>query len=254
MRKLFLKCIVYTIICQYDMPNYLNTINNELHSLSDSHKAKILQRFFKTGPGEYGYGDKFLGIVVPNQRKMAKKYFSLISFDEVVSLLRSHYHEARLTALFILVFKYEESELREKKKIFQIYLKNLHYIDNWDLVDLSAPKIIGDYLFDKDKKILIKLAKSKHLWSRRVAILASYYFIKKRDCAWTLKLSKILLHDKHDLIHKAVGWMLREVGKNCGEQIEKKFLDCHKFEMPRTMLRYAIEKFPEKERKKYLAK
>lgn len=235
------------------MPNYLLQIKKDLHKKSDNEKAKILQRFFKTGPGEYGYGDKFLGVVVPEQRKIAKKFFTLLSLNEVVKILCSPFHEERLTALIILVLKYEHSFLSDKKKIFQIYLKNLRYINNWDLIDLTAPKIVGDYLFDKDKTKLIRLAKSKHLWSRRVAILATYYFIKNGNCVWALKISKILLNDKHDLIHKAVGWMLREVGKNCGEEIEKKFLDYHKDKMPRTMLRYAIEKFSEIERKKYLS-
>jgi len=235
------------------MPNCLLQIKKDLRKKSNNKKAEILQRFFKTRPGEYGYGDKFLGVVVPEQRKIAKKYYSIISLKEIEQLLHGFFHEERLTALLILVLKYEQSKFLEKKKIFQMYLKNLRHINNWDLVDLSAPKIVGDYLFDKDKKILIKLAKSNHLWSRRVAMLATYYFIKHGDCAWTLKISKILLHDKHDLIQKAVGWMLREVGKNCGEQIEKKFLNQYGAQIPRTMLRYAIEKFSIKERKKYLS-
>jgi 3-methyladenine DNA glycosylase AlkD len=235
------------------MPNSLKNLQKELRGLSNSPKAKILQRFFKTAPGEYGYGDKFLGVIVPEQRKIAKKYYSITSLKEIEQLLHSPFHEERLTALLILVLKYEQSKSAEKKKIFRIYLKNLRHINNWDLVDLSAPNIVGDYLFDKDKKILIKLVKSNHLWSKRVAILATYYFIKQGDCAWTLKISKILLDDKHDLIHKAVGWMLREVGKNCGQQIEKEFLDQYGAQMPRTMLRYAIEKFSPSERKKYLS-
>jgi len=227
----------------------LSQIKKELNSLSDKEKAKILSGFFKTGKGEYGEGDKFLGITIPEQRKIEKKYD--LTLKEIQELLNSNIHEYRLTALFMLIKKYKNSE--NKKQIYKFYLKNTKNINNWDLVDLSAPNILGDYLIDKDRKILHKLAESKNLWERRIAILATYTFIRKNDFDDTLKIAEMLLNDKHDLIHKAVGWMLREVGKRNIEK-EEQFLKKHHKKMPRTMLRYAIEKLDKKKRKYYLNK
>jgi len=224
-----------------------------LQKLKNSGKAKLLGRFFKCGPGEYGAGDKFLGITVPEQRKIVKKYYQIIEIKELEKLLQSEFHEARLTALLALVEKFGEADEKNKQQIYKTYLKNTKYINNWDLVDLSAPRIVGGYLLNKDRKILYRLAKSKNLWEKRIAVLATFMFIREGDFADAIKIAKILLNDKHDLIHKAVGWMLREIGKR-NLKAEEKFLQKHCQKMPRTMLRYAIEKFPERKRKKYLEK
>lgn len=223
-------------------------ICNELKGLRNNEKAKTLERFFKTGKGEYGEGDRFLGIVVPTLRKVAKEY-SELSLSDLQKLLSSKIHEYRLTALFILVAKYKKTE--SKKKIVDFYLKNTENINNWDLVDLSAPNILGDYLIDRDKDILLMLAKSSNLWERRIAVLSTFSFIKRNNFRDSLKIAEILINDKHDLIHKAVGWMLREVGKRDLET-EEDFLNEHYKKMPRTCLRYAIEKFDETKRRSYL--
>ena len=249
-----LQCISGEPFCQSVMSELLKQLKSDLRGRAGAGKAESLRRFFKTGAGEYGYGDKFLGVVVPDQREIAKKYFSSLSLKETEELLRGVFHEERLTALLIMVLKFAGGSAGEKERIFKIYLKNLRHVNNWDLVDLSAPKIVGAYLSDKDKNILSRLSRDKHLWSRRVAIISTFYFISRGECAWTMKIAKILLRDKHDLIHKAVGWMLREAGKRRGREIERKFLDKHAARMPRTMLRYAIEKFSPAERKKYLSK
>jgi len=213
-----------------------------------------LSRFFKTGPGEYGEGDVFIGVKVPDKRRVARKYRSL-PLDEVIKLLQSKIHDHRQTALFILVGQFQKAGPDLQKEIYQLYLDNTPHINNWDLVDCSAPKIIGAYLLDKaaERKILYRLAKSKSLWERRITILSTYTFIKGEQFADTLKIAELLLHDEHDLIHKAVGWMLREVGKR-DQTEEEKFLKKHYREMPHTMLRYAIEKFPEEKRQHYLKK
>ncbi len=224
----------------------------ELDKNSDKKQADILQRFFKTGPGEYGEGDIFIGIKVPVLRSIAKKNQD-ISYKEVKQLLKSKIHEKRLISLMILIFKYQKAGEEEKSKIFKIYLDHTNNINNWDLVDLTAPQIVGDYLMDKDRSLLIKFANSKNLWERRIAILSTFQFIKNNKFDFSLKISKLLLNDEHDLIHKAVGWMLREIGKR-NLNVEEKFLKTHCKIMPRTMLRYAIEKFPEKKRKGYLKK
>ena len=234
------------------MNNSLENLRKEIGKLKNPAKAKILARFFKTGKGEYGEGDKFLGIVVPLQRSLVKKYWKEMEIAEVLKLLPSSYHEERLSALLLLVKKFEVGGERERKIIFEQYLNNTKYINNWDLVDLTASNIVGAYLQDKDRKILYQLARSKNLWEKRIAILATFQFIKNKDAKDALKISEILLQDKNDLLHKAVGWMLREVGKRCGEEEEEKFLQKYCKTMPRTMLRYAIEKFPEKKRQKYL--
>lgn len=230
----------------------LDNIKKDLLLLRDADHAKRLSGFFKTGKGDYGEGDLFLGIRVPEQRKVAKKYINL-GLNDIQELLRSEFHEHRFTALVILVSKYRKAEELKKEEIFRFLLKNTTNINNWDLVDWSAPRIIGDYLTDKDKSILYELAKSKNLWERRISILATFKFIANNDFIDTLRISEILLNDKHDLIHKAVGWALREIGKR-DQKIEEKFLNKHVNKMPRTMLRYAIERFEEKKRKSYLTK
>jgi 3-methyladenine DNA glycosylase AlkD len=223
-----------------------------LSELSDPEKAKKLSGFFKTGQGQYGEGDVFWGIPVPAQRKIAKRYIDL-SLSDLQKLLSSKVHEYRLTALLILVSKYQKANDPGKDEIFSFYLKNTENINNWDLVDLSAPKIVGDYLVNKDKSILFKLAKSSNLWERRIAILSTFKFIANSDFEDALSISELLLHDDHDLIHKAVGWALREIGKR-DQETEERFLRKYFMKMPRTMLRYAIEKFGEEKRKFYLAK
>ena len=230
----------------------VENIQKDLKKLANPEKAKILQGFFKTGKGQYGEDDIFLGIVVPEQRKVAKKYANL-NLGEIKKLLSSKIHEHRLVSLFILANQYQKADKQTKKKIFNFYLKNAKNINNWDLVDLSAPNIVGDYLLNKDKSILYKLAKSKNIWEKRIAIMATFSFIRNNGFDATLKISEILLEDEHDLIHKAVGWMLRELGKR-NQAIEEKFLKKYYKKMPRTMLRYAIERFSENKRKSYLGK
>jgi len=226
----------------------LNQLKEDLLKLGNSEKAKILSRFFKTGKGEYGDGDVFLGIKVPEQRKVAKKYLNL-SLEDIQKLLSSEVHEHRLTSLFILIDKYKKSD--DKKEIFDFYLKNTKKINNWDLVDLSAGNVLGNYLLEKDKSILYELAKSDNLWEKRIAIISTFAFIRDNKFEDTLKISELLLNDKHDLIHKAVGWMLREIGKR-DQEVEEGFLKKYYKKMPRTMLRYSIEKFDEDKRKGYL--
>jgi 3-methyladenine DNA glycosylase AlkD len=223
-------------------------IEKELQSKKDPIRAKILSRFFKTGKGEYGEGDIFLGIVVPIQRAIAKKYKD-VSLKEIQKLLDSKIHEYRLTGLLVLVEKYKE----DKELVYNFYIKNFRNINNWDLVDLTAPKIMGDFLKDKNRDILYSLATSNNLWEKRISIVATFAFIKDNDFKDTLKISEILLKDEHDLIHKAVGWMLREVGKR-NKDLEKEFLDKYYRIMPRTMLRYSIEKFDPKEKEFYMKK
>ena len=224
-------------------------IEKEIQTKKDPIRAKILSRFFKTGKGQYGEGDIFLGIVVPAQRIIAKKYYKETSLREVQKLLNSKIHEYRLIALLILVEKYKE----DKELIYDTYIKNFRNINNWDLVDLTAPKIMGDFLKDKNKDILYSLAVSDDLWERRISIIATFDFIKDNDFKDALKISEILLNDKHNLIHKAVGWMLREIGKR-NKDLEKEFLDKNYRIMPRTMLRYSIEKFSPREREFYMKK
>ncbi|NCN07721.1 DNA alkylation repair protein [Candidatus Falkowbacteria bacterium] len=232
--------------------NKLLNLTKELESLSNKKKAIVLQGFFKTGPGEYGEGDVFLGIVVPVQRQVAKKYLDL-RYSDLKQLLNSKTHEYRLVAVLILVTNYKTSDGKIQKQIFNFYLKNLKYINNWDLVDLSAPNIIGNYLLNQSRDILYKLVRSKNIWQRRIAIVSTYSFIRNNEFTDTFKIAKILLTDNHDLIHKAVGWMLREAGKRDQKSLEK-FLQQHSGQMPRTMLRYAIERFQEDKRKSYLKK
>jgi len=228
----------------------IKDIQKKLQQLGSKNKAKVLQRFFKTGPGEYGEGDVFIGVRVPDLRKLAKKYHS-ITTKEVVQFLSSMIHEERFFALLILISKYSKGNEAVKKRIYELYLHNTQFINSWDLVDGSAQYIVGAFLMDKSKEPIYRLAKSDNLWERRIAILSTFHFIKHDKYAETLKISKILLSDEQDLIHKAVGWMLREIGKR-HMLTEEIFLKKHYKKMPRTMLRYAIEKFPESKRQKYL--
>ena len=235
--------------------NMFSQLIKELQKVADPEKARNLAWFFKTGKGEYGEGDQFLGITVPKLREISKKYQNL-DLKNLQELLNSKIHEHRLSALIILRFKYSsyaKASEDKQKSIVEFYLKNTKKINNWDLVDLSCHYILGNYLLDRDRNILYKLARSTNLWERRIAIISTFEFIRNNQCIDTLKISKILLNDKHDLIHKAVGWALREVGKK-DKQIETNFLNIHYKAMPRTMLRYAIEKFSNTERKYYLAK
>ena len=229
------------------------TILKEIYSHRDKKRAKASSWYFKTGKGQYGEGDVFLGLTVPLSRKIAQKYQNM-SDVEIASLLKNKIHEIRLIALLILVAKYKNSKEKNKKKIVDFYLKNTRYINNWDLVDLSAHYIVGDYLLSNENgEILLKLARSKNLWEQRIAIVSTFALIKKGDIKWSIKIAKIFLNHEHDLIHKATGWMLREVGKKNMKEL-RKFLDNNLSKMPRTMLRYAIERFPENLRLKYLKK
>ena len=228
----------------------LKKLKKDLRSFVDREKAEVYPKFFKTGPGEYGEGDKFIGVTVPNCRSVAKKY-TTISQSEIKDLLKSKIHEERLVALLILVSKFQKANNAGKKSMYNFYLANTRYINNWDLVDLSSTKIVGEYLQNKSKSVLTNLAKSKNIWERRIAIVSTYSFIKKGNIDTTLKISSQLLRDKHDLIHKAVGWMLREVGKKDEIELEK-FLRTNYNNIPRTTLRYAIERFAEKKRRKFL--
>lgn len=207
--------------------------------------------FFKTGSGEYAAHDQFIGVTVPNIRTIAKK-FATLSLKDIQTLLASPINEERLLALFILTNQYIKADLQNKEKLYLFYLDNLRYINNWNLVDASAHLIIGAYLFNNHKDLLITLAQSKNLWERRIAIVSTWYFIRQNNVEWTFKIALLLLNDTHDLIHKAVGWMLREAGKRDQDALVI-FLDEHAKQMPRTMLRYAIEKFPEDARKSYLS-
>lgn len=228
----------------------LVNLQRDVRKLENKKKAKVLAGFFKTGEGEYGFGDVFLGIPVPQSRKIAIKYKDL-GFDGILQLLRSEIHEERLIALLILVYQFQHEEMLERR-IYEFYIKNTKFINNWDLVDLSADKIVGGYLIDKPKLVLYRLAKSSSLWERRIAMVSTYNFIKNGQFEDGLSIAEILIEDNNDLIQKAVGWMLREVG-NRNLKAEEKFLKKHYKNMGRTALRYAIEKFPERIRKSYLA-
>lgn len=229
----------------------IKELQNNLAKAANTEKAVFLQRFFKAGKGEYAEGDVLIGVTVPATRKIVRQFHSM-PLIEVQELLRSPIHEHRLAALFILVWQYEHSSAPVQKRIYQLYLRSTKYVNNWDLVDSSAPYIVGGYLLNqKDRSILDKLAMSGNLWKQRIALLATYQFIKQKQFNDTLRLAALLLHHKHDLIHKAIGWMLREVG-NRDMTVEEKFLKSYYKTMPRTALRYAIEKFPYAKRQKYL--
>ncbi len=228
-----------------------DSIRSELRFFSDPAKARVATRFFKTGKGEYGEGDRFLGVVVPQIRRIARIH-KYAPKREILKLLNSPYHEERLTALLILVSQYQNGNQSRKKEIYHLYLSSTSRINSWDLVDLTAPHIVGDHLFKRNRSTLTKLALSKNLWERRIAILSTHYFIRRGESLETLRIAELLLHDSHDLIHKAVGWMLREVGKRCLMKDECAFLERHAAAMPRTMLRYAIERFPENLKSHYM--
>ena len=228
----------------------LKEIKKELDKYASPEKAAHHQRFFKTGKGQYGEGDIFLGVTVPNTRKVAAK-FNNAGLDVLDQLIRSKYHEHRFLALIILVNQYPKAEKRQKEAIFRFYLDHMEFINNWDLVDVSAYKIIGPHLENRDKTMLVDLAGSSDLWQRRIAMLSCFHYIRKKEFSLALSIADILKHDSHDLIHKAVGWMLREIGKRDLAAM-KKFLDPVYKTLPRTMLRYAIEKLPQEKRQKYL--
>jgi len=225
-------------------------IQTELKWLGNKEYAARLRKYFKTGKGEYGEGDRFLGIQVPVLRKIAKKYRK-ISIGEASELVKSQFHEERLFSLLVLVDLFKRANDKDKKKIYTVYLSNTKFINNWDLVDASAGHIVGAYLLTRDKKPIYVLARSKNIWERRISIVSTSYFIKYNRFVDTLNIAEMLLGDEEDLIHKAVGWMLREIGKRDFE-LEERFLGKYYKSMPRTMLRYAIEKFPEEKRKSYL--
>jgi 3-methyladenine DNA glycosylase AlkD len=229
----------------------MNTIQKELQKYASEERRKVNLRFFKTGKGQYGEGDAFIGVTVPDTRLVAKK-FSDISFEEIQSLLDSPIHEERLVGLLVLVEQYQKRDVRKKKDVFEFYLQNTPRVNNWDLVDLSADKIVGAHLEkEKERKLLDTLSKSSHLWEKRIAIVSTLHFIRKGEFADTFRITDNLMGDPHDMLHKACGWMLREVGKK-DEQALKKFLQKRYKRMPRTMLRYSIERFFPAERKKYL--
>lgn len=228
------------------------SIQIDIQKLASRKHAIVVSRYFKTGKGEYGEGDLFIGLHVPQQRKIAKKYVNL-PLEDIENLLHDSIHEYRQTALYIMTYKWKKADKHLRYRLYTLYLRNTKYINNWDLVDCSAPTILGGYVTDKakDRTILYRFAKSKNIWERRIAIIATFAFLRKKDFRDTFAIAEILLHDKHDLIHKAVGWMLREVGK-ADEKSLIDFLAKHYRVMPRTMLRYAIEKFPASRRQSYL--
>jgi 3-methyladenine DNA glycosylase AlkD len=227
-------------------------VKAELEKLSDPERAMKLQGFFKTGEGEYGEGDIFLGVRVPDQRRIAKKYRS-IPLTDVLELIRSRIHEHRLTALFILTEQFNKGDEEARRRIVDLYLSNTAYVNNWDLVDSSAHKILGEWLADKSRRVLYELAGSESLWERRISIISTFAFINRGDLVDALALAGALVDDGHDLIHKASGWVLREVGKK-DQSVLEEFLLEHYRKMPRTMLRYAIERLPEERRRFYMGK
>ncbi len=228
----------------------LREIRSELRKLGSPEKARKTRRFFKTGPGEYGQGDVFLGVNAPELKRLVREYQD-VPQPVVRQLLTSSIHEERALALLILVRRYLKGTESERARIYELYLRNTRYVNNWDLVDGSAEHIVGAFLMDKSKKPICRMALSRNLWERRIAIISTFHFIKQGDFSETLKISEMLLQDEEDLIHKATGWMLREVGKR-DIATEEKFLKKHYKKMPRTMLRYAIERFPESKRQRYL--
>jgi 3-methyladenine DNA glycosylase AlkD len=228
----------------------LRTVRRGLRKLGTKERARAAQRYFKTGPGEYGEGDVFIGVAVPALRRLARDA-AAIKVADALKLLKSRVHEERLLALLLLVRHYEKNDDAMKTRVYKSYLANTRYINNWDLVDLSAPNIVGAHLLERSRAPLHRLAQSKNLWERRIAILATFRFIRERDFADALKIARKLLGDEHDLIHKATGWMLREIGKR-DQAAAEAFLARHCRTMPRTMLRYAIERFPPMKRRRYL--
>ena len=229
-----------------------STVVKELKKLGSAARAKSSIWYFKTKKGEYGYGDVFFGITVPEQRQIAKKYQD-ISLREIDKLLQNKVHECRLTALLMLVQKYAGGDETQCSRIVKFYLSHAKYVNNWDLVDSSAHRILGEYLLKRNRAVLYKLARSKNLWERRIAVVANFAFIREGQCSDAFRLAKMLLKDKQDLMQKAVGWVLRETGKKCPGTTER-FLKKYATVMPRIMLRYAIERFSERKRKSYLSR
>lgn len=229
----------------------LKQLIQDLEKLSDPNRAINSARYFKTWLWQYWEWDKFYGITVPETRIVVKKYYKLLSLDDVEKLILNEYHEQRLTGLLVLVAKFKSANEDEKKSIYEFYMAHTKNINNWDLVDTSASYIVWNYLYDKDRTILYELSKSDNLWEKRISIISTFFFIAKKDFNDSLKICKILMNDSHDLIHKATWWALREIGKK-DEEVLTKFLDENTLHMPRTMLRYAIEKFDENKRKHYL--
>ncbi len=229
----------------------MTTILTELKALGSKEKQEMLPRFFKTGKGEYGEGDKFLGVTVPLTRSVAKKHKDM-PLQDVAQLITSEWHEVRLCALCILTLKFKKASEAQRKEIFDFYLSHTEYINNWDLVDLSTYNIVGMYLLDKPREILYRLAESSSLWENRIAIVSTYAFIRQNELEDTYNLAVKMMQHPHDLMHKAIGWMLREAGKR-DEQRLQRFVMQHRKQMPRTMLRYAIEKFPEAIRKEMMS-
>jgi len=253
------------ILDKSKMSQFAKKIVLAIKKEADLQKAEHSQRFFKTGLGEYGEGDLFLGLTVPEQRLIVKKYREQVALNDLSNLIRNPYHEIRLVSLLLLIELYKKAQTKkDKKQLVDFYLENSSHINNWDLVDLSADKILGQYLYEEHLKqnkqrvqnlsyLLMELVKSDVLWDRRIAVLSTFPFIRAGQFLPTLELAKLLMSDKEDLIHKAIGWLLREVGKR-DEVVLTAFLDQYALKMPRTMLRYAIEKFPEKKRQFYLKK
>jgi len=232
------------------MSKQLEQIQKQLERLADSKRAAISIKFFKTGRGEYGEGDLFRGIRVPELRRLARTH-AVLSLSRTETLLKSGFHEDRLLALLILVRVYSKGNEDVRQEVFDLYLRNMAFINNWDLVDCSAEYIIGPHISNRSKALLQKMARSNDLWERRIAVLATFHYIKSGRFDHTFQIAKLLLNDKADLIHKAVGWMLREIGKR-DQSAEETFLKRHYRKMPRTMLRYAIERFPQARRRAYL--
>jgi 3-methyladenine DNA glycosylase AlkD len=228
----------------------LQSLRRSLRQVADPQRAKYSQRYFKTGKGEYGAGDRFLGITVPTVRALARQNRDL-PLHHVDSLLHSRWHEERLLALLLWVDRTERGDKTLRRRIYQKYLRSTRYINNWDLVDSSAGQIVGAYLADKDKRVLFRLARSANVWQRRIAVIATFHFIRNGRFTESVKIATSLVRDEHDLIHKAVGWMLREIGKRDRPCLER-FLIRHQASMPRTMLRYAIEHLPATQRRRYL--
>lgn len=231
----------------------LGELKNELRSYINPEKAAFYPSFFKSKPGQYAEGDRFLGVTVPHQRKVANKYKSL-PLSDIEKLLESSWHEERLTALLILVLQMRSGPAEEQTERYRFYLAHMDRVNNWDLVDTSARDIVGLYIYHNPSEIDMfeHLARSDVLWERRIAMVGTYYFLIKGDPSVTLRLAEILMHDPEDLMHKAVGWMLREMGKRCDQHLLTEFLDAHAHEMPRTMLRYSIEHLSKSNRQQYL--
>lgn len=230
--------------------SHFRDVRRDLLRLADPAQARFAQRYFKTGPGEYGHGDKFRGIRGPALRRLARQHRDLTLHD-IERLLASRYHEDRLVALLVLIERYQKGDDATRRTVFRLYLDNTDRINNWDLVDVSAPHIVGPHLDGRTTALLTRLARSDSLWERRIAMLATFYFIRQGEFAETLRIAELLLDDHEDLIHKATGWMLREVGKRDRRTLER-FLERHLADLPRTALRYAIERFPERRRRAFL--